>query len=130
LLALCLTAQLNAATLRQRIDAATPGQTIRIEVGVHAGPIVINKPLTLVGERGAEIRGNGKGNVVTIAADDVTLSGLRITGSGLQLMDDDAAVFVTGNRARIENNVIADSLHGIYLKKISGAQIFNNRIQG
>ena len=77
LLALCLTAQLNAATLRQRIDAATPGQTIRIEVGVHAGPIVINKPLTLVGERGAEIRGNGKGNVVTIAADDVTLSGLQ-----------------------------------------------------
>ena len=91
---------------------------------------MINKPLTLVGERGAEIRGNGKGNVVTIAADDVTLSGLRIAGSGLQLMDDDAAVFVTGNRARIENNVIADSLHGIYLKKISGAQIFNNRIQG
>ena len=60
----------------------------------------------------------------------MTLSGLRITGSGLQLMDDDAAVFVTGNRARIENNVIADSLHGIYLKKISGAQILNNRIQG
>jgi len=46
------------------------------------------------------------------------------------LMDDDAAVFVTGNRARIENNVIVDSLHGIYLKKISGAQILNNHIQG
>ena len=45
-------------------------------------------------------------------------------------MDDDAAVFVTGNRARVENNVIADSLHGIYLKKIFGAQILSNRIQG
>ena len=67
---------------------------------------------------------------MTIAADDVTLSGLRITGSGLQLSDDDAAVFVTGNRAKIDNNVIADSLHGIYLKKVSGAQILNNRIQG
>ena len=67
---------------------------------------------------------------MTIAADDVTLSGLRIAGSGLRIMDDDAAVFVTGNRARIENNVIVDSLHGIYLKKVSGAQIFNNRIQG
>ena len=71
-------------------------------------------------------RGNSRqrfGKVVTIAADDVTLSGLRITGSGLRLSDDDAAIFVTGNRARIENNVIADSLHGIYLKKVSGAQI-------
>ena len=67
---------------------------------------------------------------MTIAADDVTLRGLRITGSGLRLSDDDAAVFVTGNRANIENCVIADSLHGIYLKKVSGAQILNNRIQG
>jgi nitrous oxidase accessory protein len=125
-----ITNHANSAPLQERIDAAAPGDTIRIEAGVHAGPIVINKPLTIVGERGAEIRGAGRGNVVTIAADDVTLRGLRITGSGLQLSDDDAAVFVTGNRAKIDNNVIADSLHGIYLKKISGAQILNNRIQG
>ena len=58
------------------------------------------------------------------------MRGLRITGSGLQLSDDNAAVFVTGNRAKIDNCVIADSLHGIYLKKVSGAQILNNRIQG
>ena len=68
--------------------------------------------------------------MVTIAADDVTLRELRITGSGLQLSNDDAAVFVTGNRAKIENCTIADSLHGVYLKKVSGAQILNNRIQG
>ena len=119
-----------AASLQETIDAAAPNETIRIEAGIHAGPIVINKPLTLVGERGAEIRGNGSGKVVTIAADDVTVSGLRITGSGLQLSDDDAAVFVTGNRATIDNNFIADSLHGVYLKKVSGAQILNNHIQG
>ena len=58
------------------------------------------------------------------------MRGLRITGSGLQLSDDDAAIFVTGNRVTIENCVIADSLHGVYLKKVSGAQILNNRIQG
>ena len=129
-IALGLTNYANSATLQERIDAAAPGDTIRIEAGVHAGPIVINKPLTIVGQRGAEIRGNGSGNVVTIAADDVALGGLRITGSGLQLSDDDAAVFVTGNRAKIDNNFIADSLHGVYLKKVSGAQILNNRIEG
>jgi nitrous oxidase accessory protein len=129
-IALGITNYANSATLQERIDAALPGDTIRIETGVHAGPIVVNKPLTIVGQRGAEIRGKGSGNVVTIAADDVALGGLRITGSGLQLSDDDAAVFVTGNRAKIDNNVIADSLHGVYLKKVSGAQILNNRIQG
>jgi nitrous oxidase accessory protein len=91
---------------------------------------VINKPLALVGETGAEIRGNGIGNVITILADDVTIQNLRVSGSGLRLSDDDAAIFVTGNRSKIDNCVIADSLHGIYLKKVSDAQILNNRIQG
>jgi nitrous oxidase accessory protein len=127
---LCLTLNAGAATLQERIDAAAPYAVIRVEAGIHTGPIVINKPLTVMGESGAEIRGNGSGKVVTVAADDVTVTGLRISGSGLQLSDDDAAVFVTGNRAKIENCTIADSLHGIYLKKISDAQILRNRIQG
>jgi nitrous oxidase accessory protein len=126
----CLTASALSATLQERIEMAAGGETIRLEAGVHDGPILINKPLALIGEKGAEIRGNGSGNVVTVAADDVTVSGFRIAGSGLRLSDDDAAVFVTGNRARIDNCVIADSLHGIYLKKVSGAQILNNRIEG
>jgi nitrous oxidase accessory protein len=129
-IALSLTLNAGAATLQERIDAAAPGETIRIEAGVHAGPIVIKKALTLLGEGGAEIRGSGVGKVVMIAADEVTLRGVRITGSGLRLSDDDAAIFVTGNHAKIENCVIADSLHGIYLKKVSGAQILDNRIQG
>jgi nitrous oxidase accessory protein len=127
---LFVTTYAGAATLQERIDAAAPNETIYIEHGVHAGPITISKPVALIGEPGAEIRGNGSGKVVTVAANEVTLRGLRITGSGLQLSDDDAAVFVIGNRAKIENCTIADSLHGVYLKKISGAQILNNRIQG
>src|SRR6516165_7722619 len=127
---LCMTIPLGAASLQQRIDTAAPGETVRVQSGVHAGPIIINKSLTLTAEPGAEIRGNGTGNVVTVAADDVTLRGLRINGSGLRLSDDDAAIFVTGNRVTVENCIIADSLHGVYLKKVSGAQILNNQIQG
>ena len=127
---LCFALNAVAATIQERIEAAPAGETIRVVAGTYPGPIIIKKSLTLIGEAGAEIRGNGSGKVLTIAADDVTLRGFRITGSGLQLSDDDAAVFVTGNRAKIENCVLADSLHGIYLKKISGAQILNNRIEG
>ena len=125
-----LTATAFSTTLQERINAAAPGETIRLEARVHAGPIKINKALTIMGENGAEIRGNGIGNVVTIASDEVTITGVRVTGSGLRLSDDDAAVFVTGNRCKIDNCIIADSLHGVYLKKVSGAQILNNRIQG
>ena len=44
----------SAATLQERIDAAAPNETIRVESGVHSGAIVINKPLSLVGDPGAE----------------------------------------------------------------------------
>src|SRR5206468_10309790 len=101
--ALCFALNAVAATIQERIDVAAAGETIRVLAGVHSGPIIIKKSLTLIGEPGTEIRGNGSGKVVTIAADDVTLRELRISGSGLQLSDDDAAVFVTGNRATIEN---------------------------
>jgi nitrous oxidase accessory protein len=127
---LCLALNALAATIQERIEVAAAGETIRVVAGVHAGPIIIKKSLTLIGEPGAEIRGNGSGKVVTVAANDVTLRGLRISGSGLRLSDDDAAIFVTGNHATIENCVIADSLHGIYLKEVSDTQILNNHIQG
>ena len=120
----------RAATLQERIDAAVPNDTITVEPGVHAGPLVINKPLTLTASGDVEIRGNGRGKTIKIAADNVTLRGLRITNSGLDLFEDDAAVFVTGNNAVIKDNEIADSLHGVYLKKVKNARIIGNRIAG
>lgn len=75
------------ATLQERIDTAAPNETIHLEVGVHSGAVLIDKPLTLIGGAGAEIRGLGLGNTITIAADDVTVRDLRITGSGLNLSE-------------------------------------------
>ena len=125
-----LTVSVSAATLQERIDAAAPGDSIHLAAGVHAGPVTIHKPLHLAGEPGAEIRGNGTGNVITIAARDVTVTGLRITGSGLRLSDDNAAVFVAADRAMVDRNVIENSLHGVYLKKVKHCRITGNRIRG
>lgn len=120
----------SAATLQDRIDASAPNETLVIEAGVHHEALTIDKALQLIGEPGAEIRGLEVGNVITITAENVTVRGLKITGSGLRLSDDNAAIFVTGNRATIENNVIEDSLHGVYLKKVREARVIQNRIRG
>ncbi len=130
LLVIVLVIDARAASLQERIDSAAPNETITLEAGVYDGPIVLNKPLTLLGNRDAEIRGNGKGKTIQIAADGVTLRGLRVTNSGLNLMEDDAGIFVTGNDATIENNEIAESLHGIYLKKVRHARVIGNHIAG
>jgi nitrous oxidase accessory protein len=120
----------HAETLQEQIDRALPHATLLIRGGVHAGPIVIRQPLILAAENGALIQGNGKGKVIHIAANDVTVRGFRIRGSGLALFDDDAAVFVTADRATIEDNIIDDSLHGVYLKKTRDCRVIGNRITG
>ena len=125
-----LTQCVCAESLQTRIDAAAPGATLTISESTYAGAIVINKPITLIGIGSPVIQGNGKGKVVHIAADGVTLRGFRIRGSGLNLSDDDAAVFVTSNGATIEANIIEESLHGVYLKKANDSRVLGNRIAG
>jgi nitrous oxidase accessory protein len=120
----------HAETLQERIDHAPSGATLVVRGGAHEGPIMIRKPLTLLGEGRPIIDSHGKGKVVHIAADDVTVRGFRIRGSGLALFDDDAAVFVTAHRALIEDNTIDDSLHGVYLKKTHDCRVLRNRIAG
>jgi nitrous oxidase accessory protein len=120
----------RASSLQERIDTAAPNETVLVEPGVHAGAIIINEPLTLVANHDAEIRGDGRGKTISVTANDVTIRGLRITNSGLNLFEDDAAIHVTGNNVTIEDNEIADSLHGIYLKKIRNARVIGNHIEG
>lgn len=119
----------GAGDLQARIDAARPGETLRVPAGEY-GAILIDKPLTLVGEHLPVIHGGGRGQVVRITAADVTLRGFRVAGSGLNLFADEAAIHVTGDRAVIEDCLIEDSLHGIYLRKVVGCRVLHNRIRG
>lgn len=130
IVALLVAVTAHAETLQQQIDAAEAGATITLPAGEYAGPIFIAKPLTLRGNSGATIRGDGKTHVVHIKAENVTVAGFHIRGSGMDLGKDHAAVFVEGSRAIVRDNVIEDSLHGIYLKKVSDCELIGNRILG
>lgn len=123
-------AQGAPSSLQQQIDVAAPGETLRIPAGVHEGNVVINKPLHLIGENGAEIRGSGRGKTIEVTAPDVTIEGLHISNSGRNLMTDDAAIHVSADRATIINNHIEDSLHGIYLRKVNDCRVIGNTIVG
>lgn len=45
-------------TIQSMVDSATPGATVVIPAGIYRETVVINKPLTLQGQPGAEIRGS------------------------------------------------------------------------
>lgn len=118
--------------LRQAVAAARPGDVLELGTGVHRGPVVIDRPLTLEGEKGAVVDGGGKGKVIDVTAPDVTIRGLTVRGSGISLADLDAAIFLskTAARAVVENNDIEGNLVGVYVHGPADAVVKNNRIAG
>jgi Right handed beta helix region len=58
--------------------------TVRLEAGVHDGPLVLDHAQTVVGEPGAIVRGG-----ILITADDVTIRGLTVRGGeyGVEVRD-------------------------------------------
>jgi nitrous oxidase accessory protein len=101
------------------LAAAARGDTIALEPGVHAGPLVVVKPLTLRGAGpGAIVDGGGRGSVVTIAVPGATVEDLEVRGSGRDIMNIDAGLRiircpgVTVRRLRAR-----DVLYGIYVER-------------
>ncbi|MGO4624593.1 nitrous oxide reductase family maturation protein NosD [Ensifer sp. 2YAB10] len=121
-----------ADNLAAIIEAASPGDRIILRPGKYKGPVKIAKPVTLEGEPGAAIVGEGKGTVVTIDAAGVTLRGLEIGGSGTNLERMDSGVFATENAkgALIELNRVTGNLYGIYVHGAADSSVRNNTVIG
>lgn len=120
------------ADLAARVAGAAPGAVIRVAPGVHLVNLKIGKPLTLIGSPGAVLDGGGHGDVVRIAASDVTLRGLQIRHSGTDLTDMNAGIYVE-QKARhvvISDNQLSDILFGVYLDGPKEIVIRDNRISG
>lgn len=126
------TLEVPAGGLAAALASAAPGDELRLLPGEHAGPVTIDRPLTLAGSPGAVIRGDGKGVVVTVAAPDVTLRGLEITRSGLDLERMDAGVRLEKSavRARVEGNRIVDNLIGVHVNGAPDSAVRGNLIEG
>ena len=114
--------------LQARLDAAPRGGTVVVERGVHRGPVVIRGPLTVVGEPGAVIDGGGTGSVVTVEGDEVVFRGFTVRNSGREVTEEAAGITVTGNRHRIESNVVGDVYFGIHIGAGSHSVVRDNTI--
>jgi nitrous oxidase accessory protein len=127
----CLLLPLSLAAgtpLQALIDAAPLGATLQLPAGRYDGPVLIDKPLTIDGGGQAIIDGGGQGTVVTIEADGVRLSNLRITGSGGRHNELDAGIRVSGRFNVIKDNSVDDVLFGIVLHQSEHGIVRRNRI--
>ncbi|MCD2183720.1 nitrous oxide reductase family maturation protein NosD [Rhizobium sp. GN54] len=119
-------------SLAAAIAGALPGDVLKLGDGTYAGPVTIDRPLTIAGPRGAVVDGQGQGSVVTISAPDVTLTGFAVTGSGRVNQDLDAGVKILqgADRARIERLLVTGNMHGIDVHGGRDAIVRENEIVG
>jgi nitrous oxidase accessory protein len=123
--------QANAASsppFQALVDAAESGAVLTPAPGTYAGPVVIDKALTIDGGDKVTIDGGGKGTVVLIKTNGATLKNLHITNSGNSHNDIDAAVQVRGNFNVIKDNQIDDCLFGVDLQQSEDNIVRRNHI--
>ena len=119
-------------TVQAAIDNAEEYDTIVIKKGTYkAHNILVNKPLTIIGENHPVIDGGQKGEVITIVSDDVTIDGLLIANVGTSYTADFAAIRVKKSKNFVIQNLILKNLFfGIYLEKARNGKVYNNKIVG
>ena len=120
------------ADLQMAIAGSQPGDVLILSPGTYPGQFIIDHRLTLQGEPGAVLDGQGKGTVVTLSGDDITVTGLTITRSGGQGDAMDAGVKTVRGSARIvvQNNRITDNFHGVDIHGCTDCTVRGNVIEG
>ena len=116
-------------TIQQSIDAASVGDTIYVGNGTYYEHVVINKPVFLMGENkfSTIVDGGGSGNVISITADNVTVTGFTIQNGGLTLMMGGVYIDHSVNNELI-GNIIRNSEYGVYLSYSSENSIVDNTV--
>ena len=131
LLLALLAAAPAAASLQERIEAAAPHSRIEVGPGSYRGPIVIDRPIHLVGVGRPLLTGSNGSSVVQIRAPHVTVEGFDIDGGGGgDLAEDPSGIHIAAKNVTVRNCRITRALFGIYLREADGAVIDGCSIGG
>ena len=119
-------------TLKDGISVAKPYDTVVVKKGTYKEyNVLVDKPLTLIGENYPVIDGELKGEVITVVSDSVTVDGLFIINVGNSYTEDYAAIRVKRSKHFVIQNLVLEKLFfGIYIEKSSYGKVYHNKIIG
>jgi nitrous oxidase accessory protein len=111
------------SSIQAAINAAAVGDTVYVHAGHYYEHLVISKPVKLLGENKTLtiIDGNFTGDVVTVAAVNVEISGFTIQNSGKRI--------VTGGPPSLGFPVY-ENMCGVYVSSCTGCNINGNVVSG
>ncbi len=110
----------NYDSIQKAIDDAKNGDIIYVNDGTYFENVIINKPITLIGNgiMNTTINGGGIGDVIKITVDWVNISGFTITNSGNLNIDHwgiDAGIDLNSVKfCAMENNIFINNNCGIF----------------
>ncbi|MFX0555287.1 nitrous oxide reductase family maturation protein NosD [Maribacter sp. CXY002] len=119
-------------SIKEGIALASDFDTLLIKEGIYKEfNILINKPLTLIGEKYPIIDGEEQGEIIRIESDNVTVDGLFLINVGTSYTTDYAAIRVVKSENFLIQNVVLEKLFfGIYLEKSNNGKVYHNKIIG
>jgi nitrous oxidase accessory protein len=118
----------GGVALADALRSVKTGGVVLIKPGHYiASEVIIQRPVKIYGEGFPTLDGGGKGEVLRIIADDVTVEGLTLTGTGVSYTQDRAAIRVTNvGNCRIAGNRFENNLYGIFLAKVTSCEVAGN----
>src|SRR5699024_1757166 len=117
------------SSLLDALDQAPDGARIEVRGVVYPGPLQITRYVELVGIDRPVIDGGGKGTIVHVTGATIAISGFTIRGTGTTLDHEDSGILVEKGHATIVDNIVEDSLFGIYLKETPGSVMRDNIVR-
>jgi parallel beta-helix repeat protein len=135
-------------TIQEAINNANAGDTIHVKAGTYYENVVVNKPVSLIGENKetTTIQGNSRGSTVRVGTDGFNITGFTIANareygyngiglsgrsagniSGNRLTNNWYGIVLIGcSRVRIESNIMDNNQYGIAGDACSNIRIAGN----
>jgi nitrous oxidase accessory protein len=116
--------------LQRAVADATGPAEIWLRDATYRGDLVIGRPVALRGIGRAVLEGTGASTVVSIKADDVTLEDVVVRHSGRRSTTEDAGIKASGERVRIADVRVEDTLFGVSLQACHHCALERVHVQG
>lgn len=121
-----------ASTVAEGIAQASTGDTVLIQPGHYfESNIIVDKSITLLGVDYPILDGGNENEILTVIAENVTISGLQIQNVGTSYIEDRAGIRMKkADGFTLSNNKLYNTFFGIYIEHSDHGTIINNYVEG